>query len=63
VAPVNTVAAVIVADLGEICRFARPRRLGCWAGLTPAHNESAKVIRRHVSKQGSPVLRWAQEMV
>jgi transposase len=35
-------------------------RLCCWAGLTPRHRESGlKVTRGHITKQGSPVLRWA----
>ena len=31
-----------------------------WAGLTPRHRESdTKVSRGHITKQGSPILRWA----
>src|SRR5215472_15445795 len=53
-------AAVIVAETGDIHRFATPARLCCWAGLTPRHRESdAKITRGHITKQGSPVLRWA----
>jgi transposase len=53
-------AAVIVAEIGDIRRFPGPGQLGCWAGLTPRHYESdLKVIRGHVTKQGSRVLRWA----
>jgi len=53
-------AAVIVAEIGGIRRFPGPGQLGCWVGLTPRHYESdTKVIRGHVSKQGSRVLRWA----
>jgi len=53
-------AAVIVAEIGDIRRFGGPGQLGCWAGLTPRHHESdTKVIRGHVTKQGSRVLRWA----
>jgi transposase len=53
-------AAVIVAEIGDIGRFARPGQLASWAGLTPRHHESdTKVIRGHVSKQGSRMLRWA----
>jgi transposase len=52
--------AVIVAEIGDIRRFPGPGQLGCWAGLTPRHYESdTKVIRGHVTKQGSRVLRWA----
>jgi len=53
-------AAVIVAEIGDIRRFPRPGQLGSWAGLTPRHYESdTKVIRGHVTKQGSRMLRWA----
>ena len=53
-------AAVIVAEIGDIHRFASPARLCCWAGLTPRHRESdTKIARGHITKQGSPVLRWA----
>ena len=53
-------AAVIVAEIGDITRFRHPARLCSWAGLTPRHRESdVKVSRGHITKQGSPVLRWA----
>jgi len=53
-------AAVIVAETGDIRRFPGPGQLACWAGLTPRHYQSdTKVIRGHVTKQGSRVLRWA----
>jgi hypothetical protein len=53
-------AAVIVAEIGDIRRFRRPGQLACWAGLTPRHYESdTKVIRGHVTRQGSRMLRWA----
>jgi transposase len=53
-------AAVIVAEIGDIGRFGKPGQLASWAGLTPRHYESdTKVIRGHVSKQGSRMLRWA----
>jgi transposase len=53
-------AAVIVAEIGEISRFGDAQALCCWAGLTPRHHESdLKVIRGHVTKQGSRLLRWA----
>jgi transposase len=52
--------AVIAAEIGDISRFAAPGQLASWAGLTPRHHESdVKVIRGHVSKQGSRMLRWA----
>jgi transposase len=52
--------AVICAEIGDITRFRTPGQLCSWAGLTPRHYESdTKVIRGHVSKQGSRQLRWA----
>jgi transposase len=52
--------AVIAAEIGDITRFRAPGQLASWAGLTPRHYESdVKVIRGHVSKQGSRMLRWA----
>jgi transposase len=53
-------AAVTVAEIGDIRRFSCPAKLCCWAGLTPRRRESdLKVARGHITKQGSPILRWA----
>ena len=53
-------AAVAVAEIGDIGRFPSPGHLCSWAGLTPRHRESdVKVARGHITKQGSPILRWA----
>ena len=53
-------AAVIIAEIGDVTRFRKAGQLCSWAGLTPRHYESdTKVIRGHVSKQGSRMLRWA----
>jgi transposase len=53
-------AAVFCAEIGDVSRFGSPRRLCCWAGLTPRHRQSdRKVIRGSISKQGSPLVRWA----
>ena len=53
-------AAVLVAEIGDITRFATPARLCSWAGLTPRHRESdTTVTRGHITKQGSPLVRWA----
>ena len=52
--------AVLVAEIGDITRFGSPARLCSWAGLTPRHRESdTKVSRGHITKQGSPLVRWA----
>ncbi len=53
-------AAVFVAEIGDIARFDRPEQLSCWAGLTPKHHESdTKVRRGRITKQGSRLVRWA----
>ena len=53
-------AAVIIAEIGDVTRFKSAAQLCSWAGLTPRHRESdAKVVRGHITKQGSPMLRWA----
>jgi transposase len=53
-------AAVIIAEIGDVTRFGSAARLCSWAGLTPRHRESdVKVTRGHVTKQGSRLLRWA----
>ncbi len=53
-------AAVIIAEIGDVTRFKNAGQLCSWAGLTPRHRESdTKVTRGHVTKQGSPMLRWA----
>jgi transposase len=55
-----TIAAVIVAEVGDVTRFPTPEHLCSWAGLTPKHRESdAKAHRSEISKQGSRLLRWA----
>jgi transposase len=53
-------AAVIIAEIGDVTRFRKPGQLCSRAGLTPRHCESGtEVIRGHVSRQGSRMLRWA----
>jgi transposase len=55
-----TLAAVFVAEIGEVSRFSSPDKLCCWAGLTPRHRESDTVVRRgSITKQGSTLVRWA----
>ncbi|MGY4782766.1 IS110 family RNA-guided transposase [Rhodococcus opacus] len=55
-----TLAAVFVAEIGEVHRFADPGHLCSWAGLTPKHRESDTVVHRgHITKQGSKLVRWA----
>ncbi|WP_152194290.1 transposase, partial [Georgenia subflava] len=53
-------AAVLIAEIGDITRFTRAEQLTSWAGLTPRHHESdTKVHRGRITKQGSPLVRWA----
>ena len=54
------IAAVFVAEIGDVSRFDTAKRLSSWAGLTPRHRESdTKVVRGSITKQGSPLVRWA----
>ena len=44
-------AAVIIAEIGDVTRFQTAAQLASWAGLTPGHRESdTKVARGHISK-------------
>jgi transposase len=53
-------AAVFVAEIGEVGRFADAGHLASWAGLTPRHRESDTLVRRGpITKQGSTLVRWA----
>jgi transposase len=53
-------AGVLVAEIGDVGRFAGPEQLACWAGLTPKHHESdTHVHRGRITKQGSRLVRWA----
>ena len=55
-----TLGAVLVAEIGDITRFASAPKLTCWAGLTPKHHESDTHVRRgRITKQGSRLVRWA----
>jgi Transposase IS116/IS110/IS902 family len=52
--------AVLVAEIGDVTRFASASKLTCWAGLTPKHHESDTHVRRgRITKQGSRLVRWA----
>jgi transposase len=53
-------AAVFVAEIGDVTRFPDPARLASWAGLTPRHRESDTTVHRgRITKQGSRLVRWA----
>lgn len=56
----KVLAAVFVAEIGDVTRFSSPEELASWAGVTPRHHESDTTVRRgSVTKQGSKLLRWA----
>jgi transposase len=56
----KVLAAVFVAEIGDIGRFGRPEQLASWAGMTPRHHESDTTVRRgRITKQGSRLVRWA----
>ena len=53
-------AAVFIAEVGDVTRFHTAAQLACWAGLTPKHHESdTHVHRGRITKQGSRLVRWA----
>jgi transposase len=53
-------AAIFVAEIGDVTRFPRADKLACWAGLTPRHRESDTTVKRgSITKQGSRLVRWA----
>jgi transposase len=52
-------AMTLVAEIGDISRFPTARKLCAWAGPTPAVRNSDRTIRHgHITKQGSPWVRW-----
>ena len=56
----EVMAAIFVAEIGDVSRFPSPEALCSWAGLTPIHRESdTKVHRGQITKQGSRLVRWA----
>jgi transposase len=55
-----TIAAIFVAEIGDIGRFRNAEALTSWAGLAPRHRESdTKVVRGPITKAGSKLVRWA----
>ena len=49
----RVLAAVFVAEIGDITRFHRPEQLASWAGLTPKHHESDTTVHRgRITKMG-----------
>jgi transposase len=55
-----TMAAIFVAEIGDVHRFPSAEKLCSWAGLTPKHRDSdTKIVRLKITKQGSRLIRWA----
>ena len=53
-------AAIFVAEIGDVHRFASAAHLASWCGLTPRHRQSDTTVRRGpITKQGSKLVRWA----
>jgi len=42
----KVIAAIFVAEIGDITRFDSPKKLCSWAGLTPKHRESDQTVHR-----------------
>jgi transposase len=56
----RTMAAIFVAEIGDVSRFSSPDKLCCWAGLNPRNDESdTKLYRYGISKQSAKLVRWA----
>src|SRR5215217_5741469 len=55
-----TMAAILVAEIGDVTRFRSAAALCSWAGRTPKHKESDLTVQRgQLTKQGSRLVRWA----
>ena len=53
-----TTAAAVMAEIGNIDEFSKPKKLVGWSGLAPAINESAgKSSNSHITKKGNKFLR------
>jgi len=53
-------AMLIIAEVGDVKRFPTARHLCAWAELAPTVRSSdGKARLGHISRQGSPALRWA----
>jgi transposase len=53
-------ALLIIAEIGDVTRFPSARHVCSWAGLAPTVRSSdGKARLGHISRQGSPALRWA----
>jgi len=57
----NTLAAVIISEIGDINRFESSEKLAAFAGIDPSVNQSGEFTgsKARMSKRGSPYLRRA----
>jgi len=56
----DTLSAVVVAEGGEIERFATAKAFGRYAGVTPSdHSSGGRTIHGRITREGSPHLRAA----
>lgn len=52
------IAATLVAEIGDISRFDRPRQLMAWLGLVPSEHSSGATVRRgRITKAGNALAR------
>uniref|UniRef100_UPI001C12D78D transposase n=1 Tax=Mangrovicoccus sp. HB161399 TaxID=2720392 RepID=UPI001C12D78D len=53
-----TVAATVVAEIGDIARFGNPRQLMAWLGLVPGESSSGSTTRRRrLTRTGNALAR------
>ncbi|MFG5379574.1 IS110 family transposase [Yoonia sp. R2-816] len=54
----TTIAATVVAEIGDITRFDKPRQLMAWLGLVPSEHSSGNTTRRgRLTKTGNALAR------
>ncbi|WP_295039790.1 IS110 family transposase [Sulfitobacter sp.] len=54
----TTIAATVVAEIGDITRFENPRQLMSWLGLVPSEHSSGSTVRRgRLTKAGNALAR------
>jgi transposase len=54
----TTIAATLVAEIGDISRFSNPRQLMAWLGLVPSEHSSGNTVRRgRITRTGNALAR------
>ena len=54
----TTIAATLVAEIGDINRFSNPRQLMAWLGLVPSEHSSGNSVRRgRITRTGNALAR------